>query len=343
MLYGGEPLLNWNVLRQIIDYIRLQESKGEMNGPVELVLETNGTLITNDIAKHLAHNRVEVIVSIDGIKSVHDYYRQDKSGKGTWEAAVRGYDILRQEGCTTVVSSVFTEQYALNLQECLDYSHNILETPSIGLNLLHVLQDSQVYHDTSLNYINSYIEAFEIASELSLYVEHIMRRIRPLIEKTIRVKDCGACGKRIVSDCDGHFGICEAFVGDDRYFLKRDDISSVYCDSVFLEWNKRTVFSIPECDNCIAWAICGGGCVNNAISKFGSIYAQDTHICESSKAFVQWALKRWYKDNLLEELVARDGIHFLSNSERTSILNKLKLKYDIPLQDMSKQNEHVNE
>ncbi len=343
MLYGGEPIINWEVLRTTIEYIRTQELQNAFNGSVEVVLETNGTLVSVEIAQFLAHHNIEVIVSVDGIEEVHNHYRKDKNGNGSWEKAVRGYKLLKNEGCHTVVSSVFTEGYAQHLNECLAFLKEDLGTPSIGLNLLHVLQDSCVYNDTSLRYIDSYIKAFEISSNLGLYIEHIMRRIRPLIEKKIRTKDCGACGKRVVSDCNGAFGICEAFIGDDKYFTQRSDISSLYCDATFLEWNKRTVFRIPQCDGCIAWAICGGGCVNNAINQHGNIFAPDNHICETSKAFIGWALKRWYEDNDFSSVIARDGFHYLCDNERLSLLHSLKLDYRIPLQTMSKQNEQKNE
>ena len=340
MLYGGEPLLNWSVLNKIIDYIREKEISNAFNGNVELVLETNGTLMTPEIVQKLTQNNVSTIVSIDGIETVHNYYRRDKSGRGSWDAAINGYKLLKQAGCMVVVSSVFTNKYAENLEACLEYAHNTLKTPSIGLNLLHFLQDNEAYRDNTLNILDYYIKAFEIACEMGLYIEHIMRRIRPLVEKSFRFKDCGACGKRVVSDCNGNFGICEAFIGDETYFYNRGNIFSIYDDPQFKLWNQRTVLKMPNCEKCLALAICGGGCVNNAIQEFGNIYAPDSYICESSKAFVRWALVRWFNDNHITESIEKTGYHYLTDSERMSILKNVKLSYSIPLQNMSKQNEH---
>ncbi len=338
MLYGGEPMLNKENVLKFIQYIRDNEKKGLFNGDVEIILESNGTLITDEISKFLERNNVFIIVSIDGIQSVHDKYRKKKDSSGSYLEAVAGFNTLIKNNCTAVVSSVFTDAYADNISSCIRNMTDTVKPQSIGLNLFHVLEDQDIANDkTNENYLK-YIEAFEIAREKGLYIEHIMRRIRPLVDRKLRIKDCGACGNRLVSDVDGNIGICEGLVGNPDYFTKRNDYSELKNDDTFVMWSKRTPFSIKGCEKCPAIGICGAGCVSNAIQQNGDVFSPDNYICGSSKAFIDWALDTWFKDNDIGSVIT-GGIHILSMSERQSLLGKLEKTFNIPLQTVSKQYE----
>ena len=338
MLYGGEPMLNKDNVFEFIRYIRNKEKEGLFNGDVEIVLESNGTLITKDIAKFLKEHNVFIIVSIDGIESVHDLYRKKKSGAGSYHEALNGFNTLIENGCMAVISSVFTDAYADNISSCIGNMTDIIKPKSIGLNLFHVLEEQNIANDRTNENYSKYIEAFEIARSKGLYIEHIMRRIRPLVDRKIRIKDCGACGNRLVSDVDGNIGICEGLVGDSRYFSKRKDFSELKEDDVFIEWSKRTPFCISECERCPAIGICGAGCVSNAIQQNGNVFSPDNYICGSSKAFITWALETWFNDNNIESAI-KNKIHILTMEERQSLLGVLGTKFTIPLQTMSKQYE----
>lgn len=338
MLYGGEPLVNKENLFKFIEYIRENEKKGLFNGEVEIVLESNGTLVTKSIAQFLKHHNVFVIVSIDGIPEVHNRYRKKKDLSNSYEEAKRGFDILINEGCTAVISSVFTDEYAHNVEECIRHMTDVVKPKSIGLNLFHVLEDQEIENDNTEQYYEKYIYGFELARQKGLYIEHIMRRIRPLVTRKVRVKDCGACGNRIVSDVDGNIGICEGLVGNPTYFKKRSEFNEVKEDPIFKAWAKRTPLTMEKCRECPAIGICGAGCVNNALLQNGDIYTPDNYICGSSKAFIDWALKTWFFENDIESKMER-GIHFLSEEERQSLRGSLGVHFDIPLQTMSKQYE----
>lgn len=338
MLYGGEPLINKENLFSFIEYIRETEKQGLFNGEVEIVLESNGTLVTKSIAQFLKRHNVFIIVSIDGIPKVHNRYRKKKDLSDSYEEAKRGFDILINEGCTAVVSSVFTDEYAQNVEECIGHMTEVIKPKSIGLNLFHVLEDQEIENDNTDQYYEKYIRSFELARKKGLYIEHIMRRIRPLVTRKVRVKDCGACGNRIVSDVDGNIGICEGLVGNPSFFTKRKDFSEVKTNSIFKAWAKRTPLTMEKCRECPAIGICGAGCVNNALLQNGDIYTPDNYICGSSQAFINWALRTWFVENDIEKKM-ENGIHFLTDEERQSLRGSLGVHFDIPLQTMSKQYE----
>ena len=340
MLYGGEPLLNKDNLFEFIRFIRSNEKKGLFNGEVEIVLESNGTIVTDEIAEFLKENNIFIIVSLDGIPSVHNAYRKTQNGNDSYTEVKRGFDILNRHGCLAVISSVFTDEYAENIDACLANMTENVKPKSIGLNLFHVLEDQEIKNDKTDQYYDKYIHAFEVARKEGLYIEHIMRRIRPLVTQKVRIKDCGACGNRIVSDVDGNIGICEGLVGNPFYFKKRANYNEVKEDPTFLAWSKRTPLTMKMCKSCPAIGICGAGCVNNALLQNGDIYSPDNYICGSSKAFIDWALKTWFTDNnILDLLNNESGIHVLSITERSSLRGSLGTHFEIPLQTMSKQYE----
>jgi uncharacterized protein len=339
MLYGGEPLLNWNNVAAFIRFIREKETKGLFNGDVEIILESNGTLVTDEVAEYLKKNDVFVIVSIDGTRDVHNAYRKKADMSGSYDETKRGFDILIQHGCTTVISSVFTDEYAKNIDACICNMIKEIRPKSIGLNLFHVLEHQSIKNDKTSDIYYDYIHAFELARDNDLYIEHIMRRIRPLVDRKVRIKDCGACGNRIVSDVNGYIGICEGLVGNSKYFFPRRDFAYVKTDNEFRIWAQRTPLKIQGCKGCPAMGICGAGCVNNAIQQNGNIFSPDNYICATSKAFVLWALRKWFTDNKVEVALQGKDCHVLTERERLSLLGRLRLEYNLPLQTMSKQYE----
>lgn len=337
MLYGGEPLMNRDTVFGVIRRIRDLEKEDAFNGSVEIDLECNGTLVTEEDARFLKAHDVFILISIDGIREVHDLHRRTREGNGSYAAARAGFETLIRNGCTAVISSVFTDEYAENLDACLDAATDDLKPKSIGLNLLHVLEEQDINGDRTLNRLDEYIRAFEKARMKGLYIEHIMRRIRPLTDKKIRISDCGACGNRIVSDVHGNIGICEGLVGNESYFRRREDFAEVKTDPEFLRWSVRTPLKMECCIGCQAMGICGAGCVSNALQQNGELYSPDRYICESSKAFTDWALAQWWE--IVKPVMEAKGepVHLLSDEERYRLLGKLQKSFNIPLQTISRQ------
>lgn len=339
MLYGGEPLLNGKVLESVIIQTREAELKGLTNGPVEIVLETNGTLVTEDIARFLASNNVFVIVSLDGNSSIHNENRKFKNGKGSWDRALNGFKTLRKNKVNVVVSCVFTKTFAHQSNSVITDLIREVDPKSIGLNLFHVLQNRPIPQDETITLIKEYIQTWEIARKEGLYIEHVMRRIRPLVTQKIRAVDCQACGHRLVSDTSGKLGICEGFLGLDYYFKSRYDLDSIYKDDVFQTWASRSQLKMKQCLGCNSQGICGGGCVYNGIVLNGEVNAPDPYICEAAQGLVKWAIKTWFNETSIKRILSKDSWAWLKSDERNAILGNVPLFPDIPLQNMSKNSE----
>ena len=136
----------------------------------------------------------------------------------------------------------------------------------------------------------SFIDAYKESRISGLYIEHVIRRVRPFIFKKRRIKDCPACGSKIVISANGDIGLCEGFIGSGHYFdgnINEEDITQ---NKIFHEWNKRTPFLIEECFDCPAISICGGGCPYNAYTKYGNINNFDDKTCATSKFILEWLI-----------------------------------------------------
>lgn len=339
LLYGGEPLCNAAVLQLIIAKAREAEAQGLTNGSLEIVLETNGTLVTEEIAGFFRENDVFSIVSIDGLPEIHNYYRVKHDHSESWQEAVRGYQILQQTGVKTVISCVFSTQFAERCEEAILYVAEELKPASIGLNLYHVIEQNRIEDDQTLDFISRYIDSWEVARQKGLYIEHIMRRIRPLVQKRVRVIDCHACGHRFVSDESGRIGICEGFLGRDDYFKPRATVEELYTDPGFLAWSTRTPLTMEACHGCIAQGVCGGGCAYNGLVMGEGLYSPDPYICEASRQLVQWAITKWGAIPEVQNRVKQTAWTWLEDNEREVILGNVPLHPFVPLQSMSKMSE----
>ncbi|KKM11833.1 hypothetical protein SY88_06500 [Clostridiales bacterium PH28_bin88] len=333
-LYGGEPLTNPEVMMWAIRRARELEAEGTLGGELELILETNGSLITPEVAEFLARNRVILIVSLDGPERIHNCMRTYSDGSGTFCDAIRGYRLAREKGCVAVVSTVFGPHVAPNVSEVVTFLAREVQTPSIGLDLLHIIETPEERVEIPIELVvERYIEAFKVARKEGLYVEHIMRRIRPFVEESRRLKDCPACGSRIVVAPDGAVGLCEGFIGSRQYFIGNvTDTQDLRKNSWFLEWNNRTPFRSKTCRECIALSICGGGCVYNAYVQYTDIHGVDDTICATSRGFINWLIEDLYR--LLSERTQGFplmSVHVASVQEKRNLYGRIPPNLDLPL------------
>jgi len=104
ILYGGEPFLSANLIRFCLSNVRRMKEEGSIPEDTAVTINTNGSLVTKNIADFLRKHNVSVSVSIDGPKEVHDRLRQSTKGNGTFEQAIRGFKILKEAGVNTGIS-----------------------------------------------------------------------------------------------------------------------------------------------------------------------------------------------------------------------------------------------
>lgn len=280
IFYGGEPLLNWEVIHQALIYAREQIPN------ISFTLNTNGSLITHEIAMVLKEMQVGVALSIDGKN--HDVYRVNRGGEGTLAQVLAGLKILQEHGCAVGISCTVTDANLETLVDDFLWMIDDLGADSVDFNVLLGKEPDEHYKERATAQI---LKCYQIGLEKGVPVERVMRTIEPIIEGRLCLADCGGCGQQIVCAPDGQLGSCHAFLNDRSFFFQFEDVPNPDQHELWLEWKTRSPFNIPECLDCPALGVCGGGCFYNSYLRDGSVWTVDKVNCTFVTTILQTALK----------------------------------------------------
>lgn len=339
VLYGGEPLLNIPIFKYVVKRIRSEDFKKKCNDNIEIVTFTNGSLVTPDIAKFCSKNKIISIVSIDGPKKIHDLMRKNINKKNTFEKVLKGYRLLKKYGCNIGISTTIALHNIENLSSIVKYFKDNLEPVNIGLNPLHLATNpkEEPWAITLEESAYGMIEAFKTAREVGIYIEQAMRRIRPFIERTPRVKDCPSCGGLIRFYPSGKYGPCGHFVSMGKNCLSINEKINWGRSKLRKKWSQRSSFNMGEkCKFCSAISICGGGCPLSAYKRYSDIMGIDDRVCVQSKIFLEWLIKDLYE--IIKPNFKKDALIYIpTKKERSQIYGKIHpFNKKLPLQEYSR-------
>jgi uncharacterized protein len=294
LLHGGEPLLNTPAIISSLDIIRNYKSAGKLPENTQVSMNTNGTLVTPEIARILAENDVKVAVSIDGWKSVHDVCRVYRNGKnnGTFYDAVRGFNILRENGASLAVSCTITPSNIDSIEEVLEWLSDNFKIASISFNpfISSEVWDREMAKEWAEKVAEKLIRCFCICRERGIYEGRLMRNVRAFVQGLILYSNCAGCGQQIVVDPKGNVGICSAYCGTKEYFVPYGEEFDPLNHPYWNEWRLRSPLVMPQCLNCEALSVCGGGCPQSAQRQNGSIWELDEIFCVVAKKTVDFLL-----------------------------------------------------
>ncbi|KKM11835.1 hypothetical protein SY88_06510 [Clostridiales bacterium PH28_bin88] len=258
---GGEPITNW----EVTDYL-FSQAKGIK------VLFTNGTLIDDRKAHRLSELGVNVLISLDGDRTANDMMRRDVRGRSTFDTVIESYWRMRKAGCVIGVSMVAGRHNVAEIDRMVKNIIEELQPDSLGLDLPHYTSD----YDNSLNvetFAQKMRNIFHIAKETRTYVDQLGRRIKPLVYREFRFRDCSACGEKIVVFPDLTITNC--------YNLGRKKGNRLDA------WKNRYPLNLPACRDCYAIGICGGGCVRDGIKLFPKEGGIDRRNCIVVKGLLE--------------------------------------------------------
>jgi uncharacterized protein len=310
--YGGEPLLNADVVYFSMRTVRALEKQGVFRRPVELSLLTNATRVDDRTIEAVLDTNTSVSVSLDGPGELNGA-RQGADGNDTFRRALAGYRKLTEAGISPGISCTLNQYNASHIEEITRFIAEDLEAPGMGFNVLVPHTDGGNPVSIPPDYAtDQIIRAFPVLREEGVYEDRMMRRVIPYRGSSFSLKDCMGVGGQIVITPDGRIGPCQAFLGYDNYFpftvdtlhtrlptLTSDDI---YADPLFDEWNHRFPLNMKQCLDCPAVAVCGGGCPYASMMSKGSIWEIDERTCSQSKKIMEWMLWDTY-----DRLVAGDN------------------------------------
>lgn len=292
--FGGEPLMNFDVVKQMVEYARSIEK--EHNKNFRFTLTTNGMLIDDDVIDFANREMSNVVLSLDGRKEIHDRYRVDYTGKGSWETIVPKFQKLVESrgGKNYYMRGTFTHanpDFLNDIKQMLDLGFTELSMEPV----VCADDDPSALTQEDLPIV---LEQYEKLAELmrkrdkegkpfTFYHYMIDLTGGPCIYK--RISGCGSGTEYMAVTPWGDLYPCHQFVGEEKFKLG-DIWQGVTNHETVDEFASCNVYARPECKDCWAKLYCSGGCAANAYHSTGSIKGVYKYGCELFKKRMECAI-----------------------------------------------------
>ena len=292
--FGGEPLMNWQVVKDLVAYARSIEE--EKHKKFRFTLTTNGVLVDDDVIEFANREMNNVVMSIDGRPEVHDRFRVDYSGRGSYEKIVPKFlDFAKRRGDRSYyVRGTYTHYNT-------DFTNDIFHLADLGFTELSMEPVVCTPNDPCAlteEDLPKLFEQYEILAKEMLKREeegrpftfyHYMIDLThgPCIYK--RISGCGSGTEYLAVTPWGDLYPCHQFVGDEKYLMGNiwDGVTNTALRDEFKQCN---VYARRECDNCWARLYCSGGCAANAYHATGSITGVYSYGCELFRKRMECAI-----------------------------------------------------
>ena len=292
--FGGEPLMNWDVVKQLVAYARTQEAPHHKK--FRFTLTTNGMLIDDDVIEFSNREMSNVVLSLDGRKEIHDRLRVDYAGRGSWERIVPKFQKLvkARGGAHYYMRGTFTHanpDFLKDIQCMLDLGFTELSMEPV----VCAPDDPAALTPDDLEVVK---QQYEELAKLMLKRRkegrpftfyHYMLDLTggPCIYK--RISGCGSGTEYMAVTPWGDLYPCHQFVGEESYKLG-DIWNGVENQALRGEFRKCNAYARPECADCWAKLYCSGGCAANAYHATGSILGTYEPGCELFKKRIECAI-----------------------------------------------------
>ena len=292
--FGGEPLMNFDVVKQLVAYARSIEK--EKNKNFRFTLTTNGVLIDDDVIDFANKEMSNVVLSLDGRKEIHDRFRVDYAGNGSWEKIVPKFQRLvnARGGKGYYMRGTFTHanpDFLEDIRTMLDLSFTELSMEPV----VTAPNDPSALTEADRRIV---MDQYEKLAELMLKRDaegnpftfyHYMIDLKggPCIYK--RISGCGSGTEYMAVTPWGDLYPCHQFVGDEKFKLG-DIWHGVSNTAIQNEFAACNVYAREECRDCWARLYCSGGCAANAYHATGSVRGVYKEGCELFKKRMECAI-----------------------------------------------------
>jgi len=292
--FGGEPLMNWDVVKKLVAYARSIEKQHNKN--FRFTFTTNGMLLNDEVIDFLNKEMTNVVLSLDGRKEVNDHFRKNYAGDGSYDTIVPKFQRLveKRGGKDYYVRGTFTHNN-------VDFTNDLFHMADLGFTELSiepvVCPPDDPYALTKED-LPKLFEQYEILAKEMLRRKkegrgftfyHYMLDLKngPCIYK--RITGCGSGTEYMAVTPWGELFPCHQFVGDPKYSLGNiwDGVTNTAVQDEFRSCN---AYARPECKDCWAKLYCSGGCAANAYHATGSINGVYEYGCELFKKRIECAV-----------------------------------------------------
>lgn len=292
--FGGEPLMNWQVVKDLVKYARSIEKKYNKN--FRFTLTTNGVLIDDDVIDFCNREMSNVVLSLDGRKEIHDRLRVDYAGNGSWDKIVPKFQkLVKARGDKSYyMRGTFTHanpDFMKDIQTMLDLGFTELslepvvcsETDEARLTDEDIKVVCQQYEELA----KLMLQRKKEGRPFTFYHYMIDLTGGPCVYK--RVSGCGSGTEYMAVTPWGDLYPCHQFVGEEKFKLG-DIYNGVTNNELREQFRKCNVYAKPECKDCWAKLYCSGACAANAYHASGDINGIYKSGCELFKKRIECAV-----------------------------------------------------
>ena len=292
--FGGEPLMNWDTVKRLVEYARSVEHERGKN--FRFTLTTNGMLIDDDVIDFANREMSNVVLSLDGRPEIHDAFRVDYAGKGSYARIVPKFQKLvnARGGKNYYMRGTFTHRNP-------DFTNDVFHMADLGFTELSMEpvvcapDDPSALTADDLEIVK---EQYEILAKEMLRRERIGKPFTfyhymldltdgPCIYK--RISGCGSGTEYMAVTPWGDLYPCHQFVGEESYKLG-DVWNGVTNTALREQFRACNAYARAECADCWAKFYCSGGCAANAYHATGSITGVYAAGCELFRKRIECAI-----------------------------------------------------
>lgn len=292
--FGGEPLMNWDVVKQLVAYGREQEKLHDKH--FRFTLTTNGVLLNDEIMEFANKEMDNVVLSIDGRKEVHDRMRPFRKGAGSYDLIVPKFQKFAESRHQDkyYVRGTYTHFNT-------DFSKDVLHLADLGFKQISVEPvvaqptDEYALKDSDLPVL--FDEYDRLAAEMvkrnkagnGFNFFHFMIDLNggPCVAK--RLSGCGSGTEYLAVTPWGDLYPCHQFVGQDDFLMGNVD-DGIVKPEIADDFRSCNVYSKDKCRNCFAKFYCSGGCMANSYNFHGTIHDTYEIGCEMQRKRVECAI-----------------------------------------------------
>ena len=292
--FGGEPLMNWQVVKDLVAYGREQEKLHDKN--FRFTLTTNGVLLNDEIMEFCNKEMANVVLSIDGRKEVHDKMRPFRKGAGSYDLIVPKFQKFAESRHQDkyYVRGTFTHYNP-------DFAADVLHLADLGfkqISIEPVVGEDSDFYSIKKEDLPKIFEEYDALAKALVEREkegkgvnffHFMIDLDggPCVAK--RLSGCGSGTEYLAVTPWGDLYPCHQFVGEEEFLMGNVD-DGIVKPEIAEEFRGCSVYSKEKCKNCFAKFYCSGGCMANSQKFHGSIHDTYDIGCEMERKRVECAI-----------------------------------------------------
>lgn len=292
--FGGEPLMGLDVVKQLVAYARSIEKEAGKN--FRFTLTTNGILLDDETNEFLNREMSNVVLSLDGRKEIHDRFRVDYAGNGSYDRIVPKFQKLVESrgGQNYYMRGTFTHNnpdFVKDIRTMLDLGFTELSMEPVvtaaGDPMALTAEDLPIVLSQYEELAQLMLERWKEGRPFTFYHYMIDLTGGPCIYK--RISGCGSGTEYMAVTPWGDLYPCHQFVGEEKYKLGNiwDGITNSDAQAEFASCN---VYARPDCRDCWARLYCSGGCAANAYHATGSVKGVYEYGCELFRKRMECAI-----------------------------------------------------